>query len=287
MRRAVVCAAAITAALTVMATHQVFAQRATFTSRLEAVRVDVSVTQRNRPVPGLTAADFEIFDNGVRQQVELVATDELPLDLVLALDMSGSVTGARFEHLRGASRAALAALTAGDKAGLITFSARVSLPAPLTSDLDRIRETRDLPDEQGTTSMIDAAYTALAHADAGSGRALAIVLSDGVDTSSWLTADSVVETAKRLDVVLFGISTGAPRRTPLEALADASGGDLIRIESTAQLSATLEQLIRAFRQRYLLSFVPQHVARGGWHKIEVRMKRRGLNAKARLGYFGS
>ena len=263
------------------------AQRATFSSRLEAVRVDVSVTERNRPVLGLTAADFEIFDNGVRQQIGLIATDDLPVDLVLALDVSGSVTGDRIDHLRAASKAALSALETGDKAALITFSHRVAMPAPLTAEIHLIQDRIGAADEWGSTSMIDAAYAALAHADAGTGRALAIVLSDGVDTSSWLTAASVVETAKRLDVVLFGISTGAPRRGPLEDLADASGGDLIRLESTAELSATLEYLIRAFRQRYLLSFVPQQVARGGWHTLEVRMKRRGLAAKARAGYFGS
>jgi hypothetical protein len=135
--------------------------------------------------------------------------------------------------------------------------------------------------------VIDAAYAALLQADAGSGRALAIVLSDGVDTASWLTAASVIETAKRLDVVLFGIATGAPRQTPLDPIADASGGDLIRIESTRSLAATIRTLIETFRQRYLLSFVPRDVPRAGWHKLEVRMTRRGLVARTRQGYFGS
>lgn len=138
-----------------------------------------------------------------------------------------------------------------------------------------------------STSLIDAAFAALAHADAGSGRAIAIVLSDGVDTASWLTAKSVIDTARRLDVVLFGIAAGAPKQTPLEAIADASGGDLIRIESTAQLGGALKTLLGAFRQRYLLSFVPENVSRGGWHTLAVRVKRRGVAVKARAGYFGS
>lgn len=263
------------------------AQRATFSSRLEAVRVDVSATERGRPVRGLTAADFEVFDNGVRQSVNLVATDELPLDLVLALDVSGSVTGERLDHLRAASAAALAELKSGDKAALVTFGHRVSLPVALTADVAAIRDSLDASDDRQRTSMIDAAFAALAHADSGSGRALAIVLSDGVDTASWLTAASVIETARRLDVVLFGIAAGAPKGTPLEAIADASGGDLIRIESTKQLGGALKSLLSAFRQRYLLSFVPEKVARGGWHTLDVRVKRRGVAVKAREGYFGS
>lgn len=274
-------------ALAAAAAPPLDAQRATFSSRLEAVRVDVSAISDGRPVRGLTAADFEVFDNGVRQRVDLVATDELPLDVVLALDVSGSVTGDRLEHLRAASETALAQLKPGDRAGLVTFGHRLSLPVALTGDLTAIRESLDVSYDRERTALVDAAFAALAHADAGSGRALAIVLSDGVDTASWLTAASVIETARRLDVVLFGIAAGAPKRTPLEAIADASGGDLIRVESTAHLAEALKALLSAFRQRYLLSFVPENVARGGWHRLDVRVKRRGVSVKAREGYFGS
>ena len=64
----------------------------TFTSRVDAVRVDVLVTADGQPVKGLRAADFDIRDNGVRQHVDLVSFEEIPLNVVLALDMSGSVT---------------------------------------------------------------------------------------------------------------------------------------------------------------------------------------------------
>ena len=261
------------------------AQQPTFTSRMEAVRVDVAVTQRGRPVQGLTAADFDVFDNGVRQTVQLIVTDEIPIDLVLALDMSGSVTGERLEHLRSASQVALGALAQDDRAALITFGHRVSLRVPLTGDRPAITAALDEDFFPGNTAMIDAAYAALVHADSGRGRGLAIVLSDGVDTASWLTAASVTETARRLDAVLFGIATGGPRRSTLDDLAGASGGDVLRIESTAELTSALQTLLEAFRQRYLLSFVPQGVARGGWHKLEVRARRRGLDVKARAGYF--
>lgn len=280
MALAAACAAAIAAP--VAATQQ-----ATFSSRLEAVRVDVAVTERGRAVQGLTASDFEIFDNGVRQEVALVATDELPLDLVLALDVSGSVEGERFAHLHDASIAALKTLRADDKAALVTFTQRVALPVPLADAAAGLAAAIDESPNIGKTSMIDAAYAALAHADTGSGRALVIVLSDGVDTASWLTAGSVIETARRLDVVLFGISAGAPRRTPLEDLAGASGGELIRVESTREMSSAVTSLVDAFRRRYLLSFVPRGVPRTGWHTLDVRAKRRGLRVTARAGYFGS
>ncbi len=264
-----------------------FAQQATFSSRALAVRVDVSVLQRGRPVPGLKASDFEVFDNGVRQEVMLVDTEDVPVDLVMGLDTSGSVTGDRLDDLRSASQTALGFLTTRDRAGLLTFSHEVTQRSPLTADLDSLRDALDVPIESGRTALIDAAYAALVQADGGTGRALAILFSDGIDTASWLLAENVIETAQRLDVVLFGVSTGAPKRNVLDDLADASGGDLIRIESTRELTATLEKLMAEFRQRYLLSYTPQGVERGGWHTLQVRAKRRGLTVKSRTGYFSS
>jgi VWFA-related protein len=283
MRRAGA-AIAIVLALAAMAGA---AQQPTFSSRLEAVRIDVSVTARGVPVRGLTAADFEVFDNGVRQDVELIVTEEVPIDLVLALDMSSSVTGDRLDHLRRASRVALGALAPADRAALLTFGHQVVLRVPLTGDAAAIAAAIEQDHRPGNTALVDAAYAALAHADAGRGRGLAVVLSDGVDTASWLTPESVVQTARRLDAVLFGIAADAPRRGPLDALADATGGDVLRIRSTAELAATLQALLESFRQRYLLSFVPRGVTPGGWHTLEVRATRRGLAVKARAGYFGS
>ena len=268
-------------------TPALLAQQATFSSRAEAVRVDVSVTQRGRPVAGLTAHDFEVFDNGVRQELLLVDTEDIPVDLVMALDTSGSVSGDRLDDLRDASQAALGFLMPRDRAGLLTFSHEVTQQSPLTADFAALRRALDVPLDSGRTALVDAAYAALAQADGGTGRALAIMFSDGVDTASWLRAEDVIETAKRLDVVMFGISTGAPKRNVLDDLADASGGDLIRIESTRELTVTLQKLMTEFRQRYLLSFTPQGVERGGWHKLEVRVKRRGHAVKARAGYFSS
>jgi len=278
---------ACAAACTVLAATTGGAQQATFSSRAEAVRVDVSVTTRGRPVAGLTAADFEVFDNGVKQQLTLVDTEDVPVDLVMALDVSGSVRGDRLDDLRSASEAALESLTAQDKAALLTFSHEVVLRSALTADVEALRRVLDVPLRPGRTSLVDAAYAALVEADAGAGRALAIVFSDGIETSSWLRGDDVIETAKRLDVVMFGISTDAPRRSVLDGLAEASGGDLIRIESTRELTETLRTLMTQFRQRYLLAFVPEGVQRGGWHRLDVRMKRRDLEARARAGYFGS
>src|SRR5947208_9698255 len=79
------------------------AQDVTFSSKVEAVRVDVLVTDGGLPVRGLTAQDFEIRDNGVLQAIDLVSFEQIPLNVVLAVDMSDSVAGDRLDRLRTAS----------------------------------------------------------------------------------------------------------------------------------------------------------------------------------------
>ena len=79
----------------------------TFKSRVESVRLDALVLDRGQPVLGLTADDFEIRDNGALQTVTLLGTGALPLDVILLLDMSGSLSAQRVEALRAAGSALL------------------------------------------------------------------------------------------------------------------------------------------------------------------------------------
>src|SRR5580693_561385 len=125
--------------MTAAATSLRGAQQPAFSTKIEAVRVDVLVTDGGGPLRGLAPADFELLDNGVPQQVDLVSFEQIPLNLVLALDMSASLPGERLDHLRTAGHAALAALEPVDRASLVTFSERVLLAAPLAHDLDAVQ----------------------------------------------------------------------------------------------------------------------------------------------------
>src|SRR5262245_16642344 len=87
-----------------------------FSSRTLGVRVDVLVTERGKPVPGLTAADFELRDNGVSQTIEVAESSDVPVNAVLALDVSDSTAGRRLADLTAASRRLLDGLTPRDRA---------------------------------------------------------------------------------------------------------------------------------------------------------------------------
>jgi VWFA-related protein len=277
-------ATAIVIALSCAAGSGLRAQSPTFSSRVEAVRLDVLVTQDGQPLRGLAAADFEVFDNGVKQSVDLLSPEQLPLSIVLALDVSASVTGERLRHLTDAGRAVLDALKKDDQAALITFTESISLDADLTADVATVKEALGNISPKGDTALTDGAYVAVTVADGSSGRGMVIMFSDGSDTASWLLEPSAIEAARRSEVVIYGIAAGARDRTFLRELTSATGGRLFEIESTRNLRAVFLAALEEFRQRYLLSYTPTDVAKSGWHSVDVKIKGRRANVKARPGY---
>lgn len=256
-----------------------------FTSKVEAVRVDVLVTDNGQAILGLGPADFEVLDNGVPQQVDLVSFDQIPLNVILALDMSDSVAGERLEQLRGAGAGLIAALNKDDQAALVTFSHSVQLGAKLTSDVSTVREALRAAQGAGMTALVDGAYAGIMVGESDAGRALLIVFSDGVDTSSWLTDAAVLDAAKRSDAVVYGVSTRSRLKPEfLRDLTSFTGGRLFEVEKTANLGAIFLSVLEEFRHRYLLSYTPRNVPAGGWHRLEVRLKGRRAAIKARPGY---
>jgi VWFA-related protein len=270
---------------TVVALLAALAQAPTFSSRVDVVRVDVLVTDNGKPVTGLTPGDFEILDSGVAQQVDLVSFDQVPLNVVLAFDMSNSVEGDRRDRLLDGADKLLNGLKRDDQAALITFSHVVNRGAKLSGDFGAVREALRRADGIGDTALIDGVFAGMMVGESDVGRGLLIIFSDGVDTSSWLPPASVLDTARRSGVVAYAVSVKSRIRPEfLEELTSLTGGRLFEVERTQNLDATFLGVLEEFRRRYLVSYTPRGVARTGWHQLEVRVKGRRATVKARPGY---
>ena len=281
------------------------AQNPQFKSGTAAVRVDALVTDGRRPVRGLTAASFELRDNGVRQTITDVHHETLPLNVICALDVSSSVAGEPLEDLKREYSALIDALATEDRAALLTFANRIALHSALTGDRARLQALVGQLATGGTTSLFDALFSALALRETDEGRTLLILLSDGRDTSSWLTARKLVDAARRTDVVVYTVTTQAPtrllsfkspsraaipqRQEPserfLEALADETGGRVVHAADEAVVGTTFLRVLDEFRQRYVLSYTATGVAERGWHTIEVKLRGQSGEVRARRGYF--
>jgi VWFA-related protein len=288
-----------------------------FTTGTAAVRVDVLVTDGNKPVTGLTAANFELRDNGIPQPVADFSRETLPLNVIGVLDVSGSVSGEPLRRLKQGMTSLVDALNGKDRAALVTFSERLRIHSSLTEDRARLRSLVEGVTAGGATAFFDATFAGLALRETDAGRTLLLLFSDGIDTASWLTAQKVVETASRTDVVIYPVTVRSGSMIPtanmpslyrqnivpsmhseqgfreqqarriLEALADASGGRVVFADAQRPLSETFVEVLSEFRQRYVLSYSPSGVSTDGWHTIEVKLRGKKGVVIARRGYFAS
>ncbi len=256
----------------------------TFESAAEVVLLDVFVTRNGQPVTGLTAEDFEISEGGARlpggKAVELVSPEEVPLAALLVFDTSGSMAGAKLEHLQRASHAFVSGLGPRDEAALITFSQGLDLRAALTPDRDALQRGLAQVVPQGRTSVYDALFSSLMLARWLPGRPVVLVFSDGEDTSSWLGPESLLRVARESDTLVYAVGAGAQS---LAELTRITGGRSLA-EDSADLQSTFARVLLELRTRYLLRVVPRTSA-PGWHAIRVRVKNRDLEVRARPGYW--
>ena len=140
-----------------------------------------------------------------------------------------------------------------DHAGLITFSHLVTLGSELTDDLGSIRRALARAGGEGETALVDGAYAAMAVGESDVGRSLVIVFSDGVDTSSWLSADAVLDIAKRSDVVVYAVATQSRVKPEfLRDLTSLTGGRLYEVDKTANLGLMFFRVLQEFRQRSIV-----------------------------------
>jgi Ca-activated chloride channel family protein len=285
-------------------------QHPAFRSGVDVVRVDVSVTHGGTPVQRLRAENFQLTDNGVAQKVESVSLESVPLSVMLVLDTSGSVAGEELAHLIEAGQQLVRALRPDDHAGLITFSERVLVNVPLTSDHGSVDRALAGLEGLGATSMNDAIHVAMSLPSTDVSRPVIIVFSDGNDNLSWESAASLVDEAKKVAVVIHAIelrvgeSPTGPFRTAvrpispallsqdfvngtpvLQALTLQAGGRVWSAKSPRDLKPLFTQAIEEMRARYLLTYSPNEPPKEGYHTLKVTLKNARGDVTARPGYF--
>jgi len=263
------------------------AQSPIFRARVDGVRVDVLVTEDGRPVTALSAADFEVRDNGMLQTIDLVSLSDVGVSVVLALDLSASVDGPRLPVLRRAGSTLVDALTPKDAAALVTFNRAAVLRVPLTGAFDRIRAALAAAAAHGHTALIDATQAALLLGATDGSRNLVMIFSDGVDTASYTPADVVVEAARRSNSVVYALSTSDDGAAFLRDVSSATGGRVIEVDQDDDPGPAFLEVLREFRRRYVVTYTPSGVAAGGWHRLDVRVRRGSARVRTRPGYFSA
>jgi VWFA-related protein len=278
--------------------------RQTFRSAVDVVTIQASVRdKRGRPVKGLTPRDFEVRDNGqLRPILSLRADLRSPVSLAVLVDMSGSMRVAEnIAMARRAFDAVLGQLRVGqDEAAVFTFDSALHERRGFTRDLRDLRGALSGFRPFGTTSLYDAtAETARRLAARSATHKAVVVLTDGVDTSSTLTAAEVSGLASSIDVPVYIVATvpfvdrnamtevdGASqsRSADLRELAEWTGGQFMFASTLTETLVVAANLVDELRQQYVLAI--EAASAREWRRLDVRVKRPTSIVKARSGYFG-
>lgn len=266
-------------------------QRPIFKSGVDVVRIDASVMNGRSAVGGLTKDYFAITDNGVRQTIDSVSLDRVPLSLMLVLDTSESLLGQPIAALIAATRRVIDNLRPDDAAALITFSDQVRLAVPITRDRDQLLAALTGLTAAGATSINDAIVLSLLHPPPRTpeSRPVMIVFSDGFDTASWLMSGQAQGAVRRsgmlVHVVELRPETGATNFA--REVAKAGGGRAWSATSAGALRELFERVLEELRARYLITYYPSGVSRDGWHDVQVSLKGVRGDVTARPGYFAA
>ena len=256
--------------------------------QVEAVQVPAIVTDaRGAFVRGLTAEAFAIREEGQPQRIESLVTEAMPLDLVVAIDISSSM-----EPVIGAVQDAvmrlLARLRDGDTSTVLGFNDTLFLLSERESNPERRAAAVDGLVTWGGTSLFDATVKAMDLARHRRGRRGAIVFSDGADRHSAGDRQSTLERIQESDVVLYTIGFGhampATLRDTLTAFAATSGGRSYFPLATTDLDAVFDSILAELSNQYVLSYVSSQPDAEGWRALDVRVTCDGCRVRARDGY---
>lgn len=278
-------------------------ETAVFRAEVSAVLLYVTaVDGRGRYMPDLEAEDFEVYENGERQEITHFTSDPRPFVAGLLLDTSGSMEGTKIARARQGALAFLDQLGDQDEAFVMTFDSYPRLVQDLTGNLALLREAfSDLPIGGATSLNLAVVEGADILAERPERRAL-IVISDGYDTTQTVSVDQAVEYARRLDVRVYGIGifgaqTGDlrgrrsfdsfnPGEDSLRSFADGTGGRSIILDSLGELLSAYEDIANELKSQYALAYRPRDpAAPGEWREIEVDVD--GANeVRTKPGYFG-
>jgi len=273
--------------------------------RVDVRLVHILATVRNKAgqlVGSLRKEDFEISDNGAKQEVAVFErqTDQ-PLSVALLIDVSGSTAiDLKFE-IDSAAKFLHALLTQGnpqDAVALYSFDDTVTLEQNFTHNLTVLQDKLKRIHGDAGTSLYDAIFLAARDGlEARQGRKAMVIVSDGGNTTSSKTTQQALEAAQMADtlvypVVVMPITNGAGRNTggehALTFIAQNTGGTPFFPMLGAQLDRDFNAIIAELRTEYLLGFYPHDVplTRERYHRLTVRVKQPDLQVSARGGYYG-
>lgn len=259
---------------------------------VKLVELFTTVTDKSgRLVKGLTRDEFQIFEDGRRQEIskfELV--EDLPLTVGIAIDSSSSMVSSLPQAQQAAIEFLEKVITLRDKVFALTFSGRPVLLVPPTDDVSAVQESLTGLRSLGMTTLHDAIVTSLYYFRGVRGRKALIILSDGEDTASHIPFNNALEYTRRSGVVVYTVGLNISKfqtsiRGKLKNLADESGGRVFFISEAEELREVYREIEDELRSQYLLTYSSNRPGGGGeYREIEIKLSGK-YKARTMRGYY--
>lgn len=249
-----------------------------------------------RLVPDLERDDFEVLDNGKPVELTTFSNESQPFTSVVMMDTSASMT-ANLKLLNLAAEQFILRLLPDDRAQVGAFNDKIQLSGTFTSDRDDLVAALDDLQFGNPTRLNDAVGASLDALQEVEGRKVILLFTDGADTSSRTRFRTVLDRARDEEVMVYSIGleseffNGArlQRTRPsgdLRKIAEETGGGYFELKKTDELAPTFSRVAQELRSQYLLGFEPSQLD-GKVHKIDVRVKRSAMTARARRSYLAA
>lgn len=293
----------------------------------EGFRIGVAVDQvflsvNARSVHGgfisdLRREDFEVYEDGVLQEIANFYSQEVPIHVALLIDASGSTRHNQTQIRRAALQFA-ESLKPEDQVSIITFNDAPRLIMNWSNDIERIKNSLESVYAKGPTVMNDALYVTFDDLlDDVEGKKAVILLTDGVDTGSMVSFEEARQLALRSEAMVYIVSmlkeywTGAigarqqyairgmsvpvelsddhiiQVRRDLQSLAETTGGKVLETEAFTNLTEVYSQVAEELKNQYYISYVPKNRRKDGtWRAVEVKVRfRPDVVVSTRKGYY--
>lgn len=276
-----------------------------FRAGVDIVSLNVTVTDpAQKYVTDLTQDDFQIYEDGIKQDVTVFNRTNLPIALALLVDTSASMEN----KLPIAQEAAVGfsrRLRTQDLAEIIDFDSRVVVLQAFTNRAQELESAIRRTSAGGSTSMYNAVYIALkdlkkavATSTDEIRRQAIVLLSDGEDTSSLLPFEEVLDLAKRSETAIYAIGLRSAESSSsgskgfreaefvLRQLSQETGGRAFFPNQVTDLNGIYTQIADELSSQYTVGYTSKNPKRdGAWRRVVVRVGRTGSTARTKLGYF--
>ena len=284
-------------------------QTPVFRSGASLVALNVTVTDINKKlVTGLKTDDFAVYEDGVQQQVQFFESTNVPIDLVILIDTSASMSD-KMDVVHEAASGFLKTLRQGDRGAVVSFSDRVDVLQALTDDRPALESAIGSTRAHGATALNNALYVSIKEfgrsaQQSGEVRRQAIaVLSDGEDTSSLMSFDDVMALAKKSGINVYTIglqskyaaarisNAGAHRyfseaEYSMKTLAQETGAQAFFPLEISELKGVYASIAQELASQYSIGYAPTNPRHDGrFRRIVVQIASRpDLRPRARSGY---